>query len=149
MRIRNFIVADAISQGPDGKFFVHGGGVTSIDAFGFPYAHPSLGVLITLVYEGPEDDVEQHIEVVVAKEGASTGNTLLDMTAPTPPDAFEARESWRLIHLIGTVSGLQFEESGLYWVALRLNDREVDRMVLMVSEIARPPELPSGSAETD
>jgi hypothetical protein len=143
MRIRNFIVADAISPGLQGKWFVHGGGVTEIAAFEFPHIQAQLGLLITLVYEGPEDDIEQHVEIaIVSDEGVETAK-LLDLPAAKPADAFESRKTWALLHLIGEVNGLLFEEPGRYWVVLMLNGTEMDRMVLQVHRLGPPPSLPS------
>jgi hypothetical protein len=143
MRIRNFIVADAVSGGPQGKWFVHGGGVTEISAFEFPYIQAKLGLLITLVYDGPEDDTEQDVEIAIVSDAGVETAKLLQLHAPKPPEAFEARESWQLIHLIGDVSGLRFDEPGRYWVVLKLNGNEMDRMLLDVERLGPPSSFPS------
>lgn len=133
MRIRNFIVADAVSQGPQGKFYVHGGGVTSIGALAFPYVHPTLGLLATIVYDSPEDDIEHHLEVLVQMDGSDRPeSTIVDLHTDKPPDAFEMRRSWHLLHLIGDVNGLQFKEPGRYWVVLKIDASERDRLMIDV-----------------
>ncbi len=139
MRIRNFIIADAVSPGPQGKMFVHGGGVTKIGALQFPFVQAKLGLLVTLVYESPEDDVEQHVEIAIVNDQDVETVKLLDLEAPKPPESFETREAWRLLHLIGDVSGLLFEEPGRYWVVLKLNGNEIDRMLLDVERVGLPP----------
>lgn len=143
MRIRNFIVADAVSGGPQGKWFVHGGGVTQISAFEFPYVQAKLGLLVTLVYEGPEDDIEHDVEIAIASDAGIETTKLLQLHAPKPPEAFETRKSWQLLHLVGDVSGLPFDEPGRYWVVLKLNGNEMDRMLLDVERLGPPPSLPS------
>ncbi len=138
MRIRNFIVADAVAGGEVGKVFIHGGGVTSIRAIEFPYVHPQLGLMLTLVYEGPEDDIEQHVTVTILDDAGEERATVIDLQAPVPEETFEQRESWQLLHVLGQVAGLRFTEPGRYWVVLRVNDAEIDRMVLNVELVAPP-----------
>jgi hypothetical protein len=133
MRIRNFIIADAVAPGLEGKTFVHGGGVSAIAAPQFPYVHPRLGLMITLVYESPEDDIPHRLKVVIENDAADEIAVPVDSEIPAPPESFETREGFRLIHLLGDIAGLLFEEPGRYWVALRVDDNELDRMVLEVA----------------
>lgn len=132
MRVRNFILADAVAGGPQGKTFVHGAGVSGIAAAEFPYVQPQLGLLLTLVYESPEDDIEHHVEIVVEDDEGTETAKVLEFTTPPPTEGFDAREAFRLVHLVGDVVGLEFEHPGRYWIILKLDDTELDRMVLGV-----------------
>ena len=138
MRIRNFIIADAVS-GAQGKWFVHGGGVTKIGAVEFPYVQAKLGLLVTLVYEGPEDDIEHDVEIAIVSDAGVETAKLINLHTSKPPKAFEARESWQLLHLVGDISGLRFDEPGRYWVVLKLNGDQMDRMLLDVEQVGQPP----------
>lgn len=138
MRVRNFIVADAVSPGLQGKMFVHGGGVTSIAAAAFPYVHPQLGLLLTLVYEGPEDDIEQRVQVAIENNEGDEVATVLDLETDKPSEPFEERKSFLLIHLLGEMAGLQFEKPGRYWMVLKLNGEELDRMMLDATLVEMP-----------
>jgi len=133
MKVRNFIVADAVAQGPGGKMFIHGGGLTSVVAPRFPYAQPRLGLLVTLVYDRPEDDVgHQQVRVVLEDDQGQEVTRLIDHEAEPPPEPFAERKSNALLHMVGEISGLSFATPGRYWVVLSLDGEELDRMMLDV-----------------
>jgi hypothetical protein len=120
--------------------FIHGGGVTSIAAPAFPYAHPRLGLLVTLVYEGPEDDDAPHqLRVAIEDDQGQEITRLVELESSPPPQRFETRDTKALLHLLGDAAGLSFPEPGRYWVVLSLNDDELDRIVLDVAAEWQPP----------
>ena len=63
---------------------------------------------------------------------------MFDATAPKPEESFEARNSFRLFHLLGAIAGLQLETPGRYWVVLKLNGTELDRMMIDVHLLSLP-----------
>jgi hypothetical protein len=134
VRIRNFILADAVSPGHGKKIFIHGAGVAMITGPEFPYVHPRLGLFVTLIYESAEDDAVHRVRVLCKDEHDHEVAEVLTIETPVPPVAFEARDSFQLINVAGDIAGLAFETPGRYWIVLELDDHELDRMVLNVAE---------------
>jgi hypothetical protein len=129
VKVRNFILADSVAQGGQKKTYIHGAGVTSITAPAFPYAHPKLGMLLTLVREAEEGARE----VVVALKDDQGGDIAELIHADVP--AFEVATSPpTVLVVLSDISGVPFPAAGRYWIVLTVGDEELDRMVLDVVE---------------
>lgn len=124
MRIRNFLLADAIAVSSDKKVFIHGAGVTSIPAADFPYAHPKLGIFITLVFEEGEVGTPRRALVVLRDEkpGGSLPETLLDVNL-SPPDGMG---NLVIMSLVSDIVGLGFPRQSRYGFVLSVDGVELD-----------------------
>jgi hypothetical protein len=142
MRLRNFLLADAVAVSSDNKAYIHGAGVTSIPAADFPYAHPKLGIFITLVFEEGELGAPHRALVVLRDEkpGGSSPETLLDVNL-SPPDRMA---NLVVMSLAGDVVGLGFPRQSRYGFVLSVDGVELDRIRV---EVGTPtPKLDRGSS---
>jgi hypothetical protein len=130
VKIINFMLADAVSHGRDGKLFVHGGGITEIDATEFPHTEPRFGIVITLVRED-EAPGSDH-EVRLAFLSPSRGELPLGdpVSLRVPPDA--DTEAPMLINMVATFTGIEFPETGLYWLQLYFDEGVVSSLPLSI-----------------
>jgi hypothetical protein len=125
VKVRNFILADAVAQGGQKKTYIHGAGVTSITAPAFPHVHPKLGMLLTLVREG--DEVANQV-VVKLEDGQ--GHEIARLIETDLPAHDEPTVPPTLVLVLSDMSGLPFPAAGRYWIVLTVGDEELDRMVL-------------------
>jgi hypothetical protein len=141
MKVRNFILADAVSRG-DGKLYIHGAGITSIDAGDFPYTHPRLGMLITLVREDERLGGTHRILVELTTANGERVATLLETEIQLPGE--EARSDQPLVaNLLGEFAGLVFPTRSRYWLVLSVDDQELDRLPVAVGT---PPPIETAAA---
>lgn len=132
MRIVNFMLADAVSYGHDGKIFVHGGGITEVDASEFPHTEPRFGMVITMVREdeAPGSDHEARLAFI------SPANTEIALGDPVPlrVPADADTEAPMLINMVATFTGVEFPEAGLYSLRLYFDDEVVSTLPLSIGQ---------------
>ena len=140
MRFDSLLLADAIDTS-GGRLYIHGGGVTRIDAPILPWTHPQLAFLIRLLAQDTADLQAPHRlgirvdgpdgEVVIPETVFEAG---LPADAPLPVDG---EEPYRNLTL--TASPLTFPRPGVYTIHLALDGQEVHTMRLLVSPVTDGP----------
>ncbi len=133
MIAQSFLVADAVTFGPDGKAFIHGGGIGKIFATDFPWTQPQLAVYVTLVpEEGDEPGPDHDLTVTFIAPGGEELDARISGTFRIPPTE---RESLRpRITFASQFVGAQFPGPGVYWVRVVYDSNELARLPLEVEE---------------
>lgn len=130
MKLRNFIVADAVDFGSGGKVFIHGGGVTEIQAAKLPWPQPQLSVLVTLQPEDEAPGTDHVISVRFLREDGSPLGPELESNFRIGPRE-EPHETGGF-HFGAGFAGVVFPEAGLYWVQVSVDETEIDRVPLRI-----------------
>lgn len=128
MRLRNFILADAVAVNSDNKTYIHGAGVTSIPATDFPYGHPKLGIFITLVFENDELGTSHRLLVLLQDENRDGQPEILLDTNMSPPENMDIQSELAVMSLAGDIVGLSFPKPSQYGFVLLVDGRELDRV---------------------
>lgn len=131
MKLRVFLVADAVSLGEAGKFFVHGGGITRIEAESFPLTQPQLSVLVRLEREDEGLGTDHQLVVqVIQPDGSHLADLKTNYRIPGSADG----DFPMTVNFAGGFSGLRFEQPGLYQVAIVNDEVELDRLPLLLEK---------------
>ncbi len=126
------MLADAVSYGHDGKIFVHGGGITEIDASAFPHTEPRFGMVITLVREDEAPGSDHQTRLAFLSPG---GNDLpVGDPVPLRVPADADTEAPMLINMVATFTGIEFPEAGLYWLQLYFDEEVVSSLPLSIGQ---------------
>jgi hypothetical protein len=143
VRVRTFLLADAVDIGTAGKIYVHGGGINQISPPTYPWTLPQLGVLVTLEREEEELGSDHYLRLTfVAPSGETIGPELAtNFRVPAPSVA----ETPVQIHFSMSVSGVRFPTPGVYAVEVAVDRTVLDRLRLVLAEA---PALNNGSDET-
>jgi hypothetical protein len=133
MRIRNFMLADAVAASADGKAYIHGGGITSVTAASFPATHPQLAVYLVLEREDEQFGTEHTLDLrIVSASGASVGGTqTVGVVAFRPGEIAGIPEH---VTVAATFVGFAFPEAGLYYVIAVIDGDEAAHLPLAVLE---------------
>ncbi len=124
MRLNALLLADAVSAPPDGKFYIHGGGLTRITVPVLPFALPQLGVFIRLEAD-PEDLGRTYAFrlVLIDPDGVAVG-PLPQFEAPLPERMELVEGEQQYVVLALNVPGVTFGRSGLhrfeFWIGEEL-----------------------------
>jgi hypothetical protein len=129
MRLDALLLADAVSAPPDGKFYVHGGGVTRITVPHLPFDVPQLAVLVRL--EIDEHEIGQAHEFgfdLRDPSGALVGPApapRFPAELPPPPSGADApiEGEPRFVVLVLNIGGIRVAHPGLYTFSFQV-DRE-------------------------
>jgi hypothetical protein len=131
VKVDALILADAVSSPPDGKFYVHGGGLTRYEVAGLPAPLP-LGVLARIKI-GKEDHEQTHLIrfTLVGPTGAANVDPIEARitNAGEEPDRLEGEEE--VLQLALQIPGVAVRE-GLYHLELQINGRVARRVPLPV-----------------
>jgi len=116
MEIDHVILADVISQRPDGKIDLHGVGWDTVFASTLPATHPRMDLAIRFLLSPHEMEAAHHVVVTLI---SADGAELIRMDAdvqPMSPDARATIPAGRRIGIgmILNMSGVTFPEYGDY-----------------------------------
>ncbi|HEY7934549.1 MAG TPA: hypothetical protein VID48_12075 [Solirubrobacteraceae bacterium] len=140
MRVRNFILADAV--GGEGIYFLHGAGLERIQAHQFPHIHPTIGVLVTLVLEPGDKATESQLTIALVQEDGVAVDVLMQGKLALPEIPEDPDQGVSVINLVAQKIGLTVPRGGRHWVTLEVGEMELDRTALAVGALA--PEQPVG-----
>src|SRR5262245_50313329 len=96
MRLDTCLLADAATTTPDGKVFIHGGGITRLTPPTLPWTHPMLALVLRFELEEDDPGTSHQISLGLnspAGEEMLTPAPELDVH-PTPTKAVEGEESY-------------------------------------------------------
>jgi hypothetical protein len=143
MRIDTFLLADAAS-GAGGKLFIHGGGISRVNAPAFPFVLPQLALAARFVLDEADYGQSHRFEALV-RDPTNTqifAMKPVEFEIPPPPSShFEGEE--HALQFALNMSPLTFEDAGIYRFELRVNGELVRAMplpavLLQPSEPLRP-----------
>jgi hypothetical protein len=133
MRLDAFLLADAVSTPPDGKVYVHGGGLTRIMAPSLPFILPQLGVLAR--FEVDESELQAPHEFVISLTGPDGAYVIppghlrsepVGALGPLP----DGEEHYLQIAL--NFGSLPLASAGIYRFELHADDEPVKTMTIPV-----------------
>jgi uncharacterized protein DUF6941 len=139
MRLDAFLLADVVTAPPDGKVYVHGGGLTRITAPVLPFTLPQLGILARFAIEASE--LERPHDFAFSLTDAD-GNDVIPpgelRSAPiAPPEVPEGEEHY--LQLALNLTGITFPTAGVYHFELRADGEPVKTMTLPVVPMQTAP----------
>lgn len=134
MRLDFMLLADAATATPDGKLFIHGGGVSRLNPPSLPWTQPQLGLVARFVMD--LDDYGRPHEIQLS--AAAPSGTLLIPPAQLPvepaprPDTTAGDEEEVYMNMALGLASLTFGEEGVYRFDLRLDGELVRSLPLAV-----------------
>jgi hypothetical protein len=114
MRLDAFLLADAASAPPDGKFYLHGGGITRFTVPVLPFTIPQIGVFVRLEVNEAEIQTEHRFRLsMIDPDGISVLPPQEFAAGPFEPAALEPGEE-RYVALALNLGGITFGRPGLH-----------------------------------
>jgi hypothetical protein len=118
MRLDTFLLADAVSTPPDGKLYIHGGGITSLTLPELPFVIPQLALLIRVQLEADELAERHAFELSFTDPtGANVVPQLRFVTDPEAP-AERGEDEERFIQVAFAFGGLTLSRAGTHTITL-------------------------------
>jgi hypothetical protein len=144
MQLDTFMLADAATGTPDGKLFIHGGGITRINPPVLPWTQPQLAIVARLLMDPDDWDATHELQLLVLDpDGALVMPPApIPVTAPPRPQAAEGEEQY--VQLALGLASPTFAREGTYRVELRLGERLLRSLPLSVVAVRPEPPAPSG-----
>lgn len=132
MRLDLMLLADAATASPDGKLFIHGGGVTRITAPVLPWTQPQLVLVARFLVEPDAYNRPHELQVSVTDpEGAIVvPPAQLPVTPQPQPEHIQGEELYMNMAL--GMASLSFTREGAYRFELRLDGKLVRALPLVV-----------------
>jgi hypothetical protein len=137
MRLNALLLADAVSAPPDGKFYIHGGGLTRLSVPVLPFAIPQLGVLVRLE-SGPEEigKIHEFAFELVDPDGnpvAALPRFTAEVPPPLPgmPEPEEGEQRFVVLGL--NLAGITVGRRGLHQFRFLLDGEELGAIPLPVT----------------
>jgi hypothetical protein len=151
MRLNALLLADAVSAPPDGKFYIHGGGLTRLAVPALPFPIPQLGVFVRLeIEEGEIGQTHEFKFELTDPDGDPVGpiqppRFRAQLPSP-PPDAPKPEEGeQRFVVLAINISGLSVGRKGLHNFSFCIDGDVLGSVPLPVTLLS-PEQLHGGQA---
>lgn len=138
MRLNALLIADAVSAPADGKFYIHGGGLTRLVVPALPFPIPQIGVFVRLEIE--EQEVGQ-IHEFAFEFSDPDGDPVGPVPAPRfsaqipapPPGSPEPEEGeQRFVVLALNIGGISVGRKGLHTFSFRVDGEPLGAVPLPV-----------------
>jgi hypothetical protein len=140
MRLDACLLADAATATPDGKLFIHGGGITRLTPLVLPWTHPLLGVVVRFEVEPGDNEQAHEISLrLVSPDGEQMPLPLptITVTPERPAHAIEGEEHY--VQLALGLAGITFQGDGIHVLELALNGDTIRGLRLAVIAPAQVP----------
>lgn len=148
MKLDFALLADAATGLPDGKLYVHGGGITRIAAPVVPWPQPSLALVLRFM-TGPED-WGQVTKLKFSLEDPDGASVLppaeVSTEVATPVVEVEEGEDTAFQVVLNLGGGVLFPRLGLFTFRVSIDDKEVKELPLAVVAAPPPDSPPSPSS---
>jgi hypothetical protein len=122
MELDTFMLADAATGTPDGKLFIHGGGITRITPPIIPWTHPQLAIVARLRMAAEDWDQVHELQLSLLDPGGALITPSAPITIPAPPRPPHAEGEEQYVQLALGIASPTFAVEGLYRVELRRGD---------------------------
>jgi hypothetical protein len=136
MRLNALVLADAVSAPQDGKFYIHGGGLTRVTVPLLPFPIPQLGVLVRLEIEETEIGETHEFRFQLTDPDGTPVGLPPRFEAQIPerlPGAPEPEEGEQLFVLLAmNLSGIVVGRRGLHQFEFYIDDELRDAIPLPV-----------------
>jgi hypothetical protein len=131
--VNAFLIADAVSAPPDGKFYIHGGGLTRLTVPSLPFPVPQLGMFVRLEVETAELGQSYEFRFTLTDpDGVSLGSLpQFEAPIPDPPVPFEEGEQ-RFVVLAINIGGILVGRTGLHLLTFLVNNEPLGSLPLPV-----------------
>ena len=168
MQLNALLIADAVSAPPDGKFYIHGGGLTRLTVPVIPFPIPQLGVFVRLEIREDEVGEEHEFRFELADPDGDPVGLVPRFRAPLPampPEAppLEPGEQ-RFVVLAVNLVGISVGRTGLHTLGFYVDNDRLGQVPLPVMKVeldelqataprgaipAMPPRSPGSGASRD
>ena len=133
MKLDMLLLADAATVTPDGKLFIHGGGITRIDATALPWTQPQLFIAARLLVEDDDYQRSHRLELAVTSPSGARLVPPAPLEVPRPPMPPEdSMGEERFMQMALGLASLTFSERGPYRFELWVNGELLRSLPLMV-----------------
>lgn len=140
MRLNALLIADAVSAPPDGKFYIHGGGLTRLTVPAFPFPVPQLGVFVRLEIEEHEvGEMHEFAFEFTDPDGDPVGpGARFEAQIPPPLPGFPELEEGeqRFVVLALNIGGISVGRRGLHTFAFRVDGEALGTVPLPVTVLS-------------
>jgi hypothetical protein len=130
------LIADAVSAPPDGKFYIHGGGLTRLTVPHFPFPVPQLGVFVRLEVDKDEVGGVHDFRFALSDPDGSPVAAMPPFRAELPalpPGAPEPEEGeQRFVVLAVNLAGILVGRAGLHTLAFYVDEDRLGEIPLPV-----------------
>jgi hypothetical protein len=139
LRLNALLVADAVSAPPDGKFYIHGGGLTRLTVPIIPFPIPQLGVFVRLEVGEDEDligSVHEFRFALTDPDGVALGvPPKFQAAIPGPPPGAPGPEpgEQRFVVLAVNLAGIIVGRTGLHTLEFHVDDELLGEVPLPVT----------------
>ncbi len=138
MEIEFALLADAVSQPPDGKLYILGGGLQAISAAQFPYTHPMLGLACLLRVHTTEADHQHQLEIRIAQEdGQPLGSPIQGQFGVQRHPRHPHRDVF--VPIVLHFGNLVFQNAAEYQFHLLVNGHHLKTLTLSVEPLTSLP----------
>jgi hypothetical protein len=136
MRLNALLLADSVTAPPDGKFYVHGGGLTRLIVPGLPFLVP-LGALARPEIEEREMGESHEFAFVLIDPNGQQVEGLPHFTAPFPPGtAYDLAPGEQRFVVLALNMTVAVTDSGLYTFDFRVDGVTMGSIPLPVTIVA-------------
>jgi hypothetical protein len=139
MRIETLLIADAVSAPPDGKFYLHGAGITRFNVPQLPTI-VQIGLLARFELDEHEPYERHRIQIhFIDPNGVDLlkGGPELWSDVPTEPPQHVDGEQ-RFLALVINMGGLVIQQEGMYHLHLDVDEQTVRAAPLPVVLVPTP-----------
>lgn len=135
MKVQSLLLADAASSGPDGKIFIHGTGVNSVQARTFPWSQPQIAIFLVLERENEVAGSDHELALDFLDPNGNALDEAIQTNVRMPSDVNLENNPPMYLNVVATFNGVVFVAPGLYWVRASVDGVEAARIPLQVEEI--------------
>jgi hypothetical protein len=140
MRLNALLLADAVSAPLDGKFYIHGGGLTRLTVPSLPFPIPQLGVLVRLEIDESEIGQTHEFQFALTDPDEVSVGLFPQFTAqlPEPPPGAPKLEDGeqRFVVLAINFAGINVGRKGLHTFEFRVDGESLGAIPLPVTVLS-------------
>jgi hypothetical protein len=131
MILRFAFLANSAEVGPDGRFYVIGGGIDSLGVPSIPLAFPALALLLELYFEPEECGRRFEISLTLTlPDGSDAGVQLKTSGSPEPSKSFNQPGS--IVHVVFSFYSLALTQVGDHRFNILVDGRPIGHHVVAV-----------------
>lgn len=132
MELDTLLVADAAAATPDGKLFIHGGGITRISAPMIPWTQPQLAVVARLRMNEEDWGRVHELQITVVDPNGAFIMPPAPISVPAPPRPPAPEGEEQYVQLALGLASPTFASEGIYRLELRLGEHVLRSLPLSV-----------------
>lgn len=134
MKLDMALLADAAAGPPDGKLYIHGGGITRITALIQPWPQPSLAIVLRFLTEsqdwGKPATISIELEDPAGDKATPPGDMPVEIPGNSYDDTIEGEQT--ALQIVLNLNNIVFRQLGLFTFTVLLDGDVVARLPLAV-----------------